>query len=117
MFREVESATSELRGLLDFLCGLRWLTAGMKKKERSNFESPLLDILGQNSENAYKLLALGPDALPSVKPGNVETSLADFKTMWLSAKSVAERERFLHWEVAFPGVWHGWQDVQSSRRL
>ena len=25
---------------------------------------------------------------------------------------MADREGFLHWEVAFPGVWHGWQDVR-----
>ena len=24
--------------------------------------------------------------------------------------SIARRERFLHWEAAFPGVWRGWQD-------
>ena len=32
--------------------------------------------------------------------------------MWSDARAVADRERFLHWEVAFPGVWHGWQDVR-----
>ena len=79
LFREIESAISELRGLLDFLCGLRWLTAGMKKKERSNFESPLLDIIGQNSTRRLQApRPSGPDALPNVQPGNVETSLADF---------------------------------------
>ena len=30
LFREVEAATSGLRGLLDFVCGLRWQTAGMQ---------------------------------------------------------------------------------------
>ena len=30
LFREVEETTSDLRGLLDFVCGLRWQTAGMK---------------------------------------------------------------------------------------
>ena len=33
LFRDVEDATADLRGLLDFLTGLRWLTAGMKQKE------------------------------------------------------------------------------------
>ena len=32
LFRQVEATTADLRGLLDFLCGLRWLTAGMLKK-------------------------------------------------------------------------------------
>ena len=30
--------------------------------------------------------------------------------MWSQAKAIAEREGFLHWEAAFPGVWSGWQD-------
>ena len=27
---------------------------------------------------------------------------------------VARRERFLHWEAAFPGVWRGWQDYRPE---
>ena len=106
LFRGVEETTAEMRGLLDFLCGLRWLTAGMKKKERTAFESPLVDFLEQNSQSAYSLLALGP--------GGMDASAADFEALWSDAKSVADRERFLHWEVAFPGVWHGWQDVRPQ---
>ena len=34
--------------------------------------------------------------------------------MWSDARAVADREGFLHWEVAFPGVWHGWQDVRPQ---
>ena len=33
LFQGIEEATSELRGVLDTLCGVGWLTAGMKKKE------------------------------------------------------------------------------------
>ena len=112
LFRGVEHTTATLRGLLDFLCGLRWLTAGMKKRERTEYESPLVDFLEQNSQDAYRLLSLGPGAVDAVSPGSVETSAADFEAMWSDARSVADSERFLHWEVAFPGVWHGWQDVR-----
>ena len=35
LFRRVEQTTSDLRGLLDFLTGLHWHTAGMKSKERA----------------------------------------------------------------------------------
>ena len=106
LFREVEATTEPMRGLLDFLCGLRWLTAGMKRKERTEFESPLVDFLEQNSQDAYRLLSLGPGAVDDV------TSTAEFETMWSDARAVADRESFLHWEVAFPGVWRGWQDVR-----
>ena len=106
LFRGVEETTAEMRGLLDFLCGLHWLTAGMTKKARTAFESPLVDFLEQNSQDAYRLLALGP--------GSMDTTAADFETLWSDARSVADRERFLHWEAAFPGVWHGWQDVRPQ---
>ena len=106
LFREVEETTAEMRGLLDFLCGLRWLTAGMTKKARSEFESPLVDFLEQNSQDAYRLLAIGP--------GGMDASAADFGALWSDARALADRERFLHWEAAFPGVWHGWQDVRPQ---
>ena len=106
LFRGVEETTAEMRGLLDFLCGLRWRTAGMTKKARTAFESPLVDFLEQNSQDAYRLLALGP--------GGMDASAADFAALWSDARSVADRERFLHWEAAFPGVWHGWQDVRPQ---
>ena len=99
LFREVEETTAEMRGL-------RWLTAGMTKKARSEFESPLVDFLEQNSQDAYSLLALGP--------GGMDASAADFGALWSDARALADRERFLHWEAAFPGVWHAWQDVRPQ---
>ena len=50
LFRSVEETTADLRSLLDVLCGLRWLTAGMKKKERTLFEAPLFETLGRRPE-------------------------------------------------------------------
>ena len=112
LFREVEATTAAMRGLLDFLCGLRWLTAGMKRKERTEYDSPLVDFLEQNSQEAYRLLSLGPGSVDAVSPRSEETSVSKFEALWREARAVADREGFLHWEVAFPGVWHGWQDVR-----
>ena len=65
LFRSVEETTADLRSLLDVLCGLRWLTAGMKKQERTLFEAPLFETLGRHPNDAFKLLAHGPDVLVS----------------------------------------------------
>ena len=65
LFREVENTTADLRSVLDVLCGMRWLTAGMKKKERTLFEAPLFETLGRQPNDAFKLLAHGPDVLDS----------------------------------------------------
>ncbi len=114
LFRGVEDTTADLRGLLDFLCGMRWLTAGMKKRARTNFETPLVETLGRRLDDAYRLLARGPDAGDDGPAGEDDASWSGFQELWSDAKSVADREGFLHWEVAFPGVWRGWQDIRPQ---
>ena len=110
LFRGVEDTTADVRGLLDFLCGLRWMTAGMKKKEQSAFEFPLVEALGSRPDDAYTLLARGGMSEPGfIGLGDGHDS--GFSEIWSDARSIADRERFLHWQVAFPGVWQGWQDA------
>ena len=110
LFRSIEETTSDLRGLLDFVCGLRWQTAGMKSKQRKAFEAPLVETLGADPQNTFKLLARGPDGVPVDSPGAMHSSRPAFGVMWDESRSITEREGFLHWEAAFPGVWRGWQD-------
>ncbi len=109
LFQGVEDATADLRSLLDFLCGLRWLTSGMKKRARAAFENILIGTLGSRPNDAYALLARGPDAVGD-GPTDDDISRAEFESLWVDALRIADREGFLHWEVAFPGVWRGWQD-------
>ena len=147
LFRGVEDTTEDLRGLLDFLSGLSWLTAGMKKREQAAFQAPLGEALG-NADDAYRLLARGPGAVaphppapsPSQSDREGESSVRHsrasgnpgrargaprqsegraldtptFERLWRNAKAVADGEHFLHWEVAFPGVWHGWQNTRPQ---
>ena len=110
LFSHVEDATADLTGLLDFLCGLRWLTAGMKKREISEFEKPLVDALVPHAEVSFELLARGPDAVDA-GTSDERTRFAD---IWRNAGAVARDEAFLHWETAFPGVWRDWQDVHPQ---
>ena len=102
LFASVESATSDLRGLLNFLCGKRWLDSHLGVRARATFESPLTDALAAALDNAYELLSGGP--------GKEEGKTTPFSRMWRDASDIAEQERFLHWEVAFPGVWRDWQN-------
>ena len=110
LFRQVEETTSDLRGLLDFVCGLRWRTAGMKSKQRKAFEAPLVETLGLDPDSTLKLLAKGPEVAPADSPGARRSARRAFTAMWNESRSIADREVVLHWEAAFPGVWHGWQD-------
>ena len=50
LFRGVEDTTEDLRGLLDFLSGLSWLTAGMKRREQAAFQAPLGETLGSTTD-------------------------------------------------------------------
>ena len=110
LFEGVDQATSELRRVLDFLCSLRWLTAGMRKKERNAFETRgLLEVIGAYPAKAYSLLADGPGVLDPAVSDSGDAGLARFSELWRDARALAEREGFLHWEVAFPGVWRHWQ--------
>ena len=111
LFRGVEDTTADLRGLLDFLCGLRWLTSDMRGKARTAVETPLVEALGSRPNEAYSLLARGPGAVGNGETGG-DTSWSGFKELWSDARSVAVREGFLHWEAAFPGVWQRWQEEQ-----
>ena len=114
LFSAVEETTADLRGLLDFFCGWRWLTAGMKKKAQGVFEAPLLKTLGQQSEHVYELLARGPEHLGDDTPGSDDADWTTFCERWNEARTLADREGFLHWEAAFPGVWRRWQDVRPE---
>ena len=106
LFSGVEETTSVLRGFLDFVCGLRWLTAGLSKSERTKIELPLNQVLEADPDNAYQLLSRGP--------GSAQEKTTPFGMLWNKAVSIARREGFLHWQVAFPGVWKRWQDQQSE---
>ena len=110
LFREVEKTTADLRGLLNTLCGVNWLAAGMKVRQRAKFEAPLRGPFVSQEEKAFSLLSNGPDSVDAADPIRQHTFWPSFTEIWRAAKEVADREDFLHWEVAFPGVWHRWQD-------
>ena len=114
LFREVEKTTSALRGLLTTLCGVNWLAAGMKKRQRAEFEAPLQAIIVSQEEKAFSLLSHGPDSVDAADPVRQHTLWPAFTEIWRSAKEIADRENFLHWEAAFPGVWRHWQDDQPT---
>ena len=79
----------------------------MKKKERDEFEGPLVTTLGLYTANAYELLARGPEEMGAA-------DATQFVELWHKVRTTADREGFLHWEVAFPGVWHRWQDSRPQ---
>ena len=110
LFARVEETTADLRGLLDFFCGWRWMTAGMKTREKDRAEGQLVAAL---RDDAYSLLARGPERTDR-PPHAGAAAWAQFAELWRNARAIADREGFLHWEAAFPGVWQHWQNVRPE---
>ena len=110
LFARVEETTADLRGLLDFFCGWRWNTASMKAREKDRAEGQLVAAL---RDDAYSLLARGPQHADRPPPADAE-AWRQFTELWRDARAIADREDFLHWEVAFPGVWRQWQNARPE---
>ena len=86
---------------LNLVTGLRWLSAGMKKRERAEFHAPLLEILSGHSGRAISVLFNGEN-----DEGLTPTTRA-YREIRDRANEVAARERILHWEIEFPHVMTG----------
>ena len=114
LFDGVENTTADLRKVLDFVCGNKWLTAGMKKRETTAFEEPISSTLVDHSKRSYKLLSDGPDNFETHESENPAKTWAQFSKLWHQAIRIANDEGFFHWEVAFPGVWDQWQDIHPN---
>ncbi len=114
LFDGVENVTANHRSVLDYVCAVRWMTAGMKVRERNAFEEPIRQTLIDFSEDSYELLAEGPDQFSSDERVEKSKSWSEFTNLWRNAKTIADEESFLHWEAAFPGVWQQWEDINSS---
>ena len=69
---------------------------------RAQFERPITEALAESPDDAYGLLSEGP------KEEGLDSST--FGEIWRDATGAAQSETFLHWEVAFPGVWSDWLD-------
>ena len=73
-------------------------------------EEPLVGAIALGEERAFPLLAHGPAGVDVSDPIRQRTFWPAFTEIWNAARRITERENFLHWQVAFPGVWRGWQD-------
>ena len=114
LFLEVGNATSNLNSVLNILTGLRWLTSGMKARERQAAERPVAEALSRHPQDAFDLLA--GRMLPAQDPVEDEPvpSSPALTELVSASESAAGSEGFLHWEAAFPGVWEQWQNEEPQ---
>ena len=99
MYGDVELMTGELDGFVSFMHALDWLNLKAKDKALvrlwldGRFGDPIPIARGRKAPKG----GMG-------KPEEVEA----FKAVWQRARALIAEERFLNWQIAFPGVWDNW---------
>lgn len=124
LFEGIESMTSELTGLLNLVHATEW------QEPKSKLELATVQAWTKGSFGDPVKLATGNEKL-AVPPPPVETAMEKKKreitgdkkfnehetaatlAKWLpNIKSRIANEHHLHWQVAFPGIWHTWESVE-----
>lgn len=98
-FGGVEEATRPLARFLDLVHALRWLERDLTEAEKRARDYLLDGVLGDPVR-----IAAG-EAAPGGPPGQRRAA----EGLLAKARALAAERRFLHWEVAFPGVWEEWE--------
>lgn len=97
IFDQISDMTAPLNALLSFIHALDWID--VRDKERKRLVQNFFD--GQFGEPVAILLGKA-----SPKPGR---DIEAFDLILGEARTLIAEERFLHWQVAFPGVWSNWE--------
>jgi hypothetical protein len=129
-FEAVEEATRPMNAVLDFVHALRWLDVRIGRKTDTAAAAILDGHLGPQVDVIAGKLPIdsGDDPaqgslLPRSSPkqgafagkAHVDAKTrADALELLARARAIAARERFLHWQVAFPGVWDKWESAEPE---
>jgi len=99
MYQDVELMTGELDGFVSFVHALDWLNLGTAEKALirlwldGRFGDPIPIARGRKTPEGGKAKS---------------EELVAFQSVWERARALIENERFLNWQIAFPGVWNNW---------
>lgn len=100
MYADVELMTGELDGFAHFIHALDWLD--LKSKEDKALIRLWLD--GQFGDPIPISRGKKAPEGGTAKPDEV----AAFTAIWRRARALIAEERFLNWQISFPGVWDNW---------
>ncbi len=105
MWEDVELMTGELDGFVSFMHALDWLNLDKDGKGLvrlwldGRFGDPIPIARGRKEPEGGK-----------AKAEEVEV----FTEIWRDARQLIEEERFLNWQIAFPGVWQEWASAERK---
>lgn len=100
VFAEVEEMTVPLGSFLSLIHSFDWLA--VKKEDRAALHAFADGQFGDPIQ-----VALGKIDLAHGRP-----EAARFSQLLSDARELIREERFLHWQVAFPGVWSRWESAE-----
>ncbi|MEQ1694798.1 MAG: hypothetical protein ABL901_03060 [Hyphomicrobiaceae bacterium] len=105
VFAEVQDMTAPLGALLSFFHALDWLELNTRAN-KALFQAYLSGVFGDPVQ-----IALGKvDPLEREHTSErAKTDAKAFAAILVQARQLIGEERFLHWQVTFPGVWSDWQ--------
>ena len=129
-FAEVEASTAPLASFLSFVHALRWLDrkdATSKKAVdafyAASYGDPIQIAQGLVAPQAPRekqqdsFLELAKPEQTKLLKAPVASGGEIFRTfvqILAGARALAAEERFLHWQVAFPGVWDQWESTEPG---
>jgi len=99
MWRDVEFQVGPFDSFVSFMHALDWLD--LKRPDKAlvtqwldgGFGDPLPIARGKKAPKSHR------------KPAEAEA----FRVIWQAARDLMTEERFLNWQITFPGVWRDWQ--------
>ena len=106
MWHDVEAQTGPLDGFVSFMHALEWLD--LKDKQNKALVALWLD--GRFGEPI-------PIARGRVAPEGGKARAEEverFTAIWREARALIDEERFLNWQIQFPGVWDNWGSTERE---
>jgi hypothetical protein len=97
MFEGVEEATAPLNSFLQLYHAFKWIASSVNDKVA--VDGWLFGDYGDPYQIAEGKIQVQKDTIQTNQ----------FKELLTKARNLIDEERFLNWEVAFPGVWRHWE--------
>jgi len=107
VFAEVQEMTAPLNALLSLLHALDWLELN-NRKNRIILAAFFTGVYGDPVQIAMGKLDPLAKHYPSEK---TRTEAISFANMLKNIRELIAEQRFLNWQVAFPGVWSDWENA------
>src|ERR1700730_12133062 len=98
VFDEVRDMTAPLDAFLSLIHGFEWLDL------RSRADRAILSAFLDGQFGDPVQVALGATAIVNGRP-----EAKRFKEIFAMARELVTEERFMNWQVSFPGVWFDWE--------